>query len=161
MNKCGYTVLLGVAFGSLFVLRVSLADDFFVYASNDQDAEQQAKDTGECRVWATQQTGFDPLAPPPAPIQVQAPQARGGKVVRRAALGAVVGEIADDDASKGAAWGAATGVLGNARSRRRSAEYQEAAVEQAADQYARQRANFNNAYSACLSGRGYTLTPKQ
>ena len=43
-----------------------------VYPAKGQSAEQQQKDTSECKTWATGQTGFDPANPPA--MQEPAPQ---------------------------------------------------------------------------------------
>ena len=40
--------------------------DFIVYPGQGQSDEQMAKDKFECQRWATEQTGFDPLATPSA-----------------------------------------------------------------------------------------------
>ena len=40
--------------------------DLIVYPSQGQSDEQMAKDKFECQRWATEQTGFDPLATPRA-----------------------------------------------------------------------------------------------
>ena len=39
----------------------------YIYPTKGQSKTQQNKDKGECTVWATDQTGFDPANPPPAP----------------------------------------------------------------------------------------------
>lgn len=138
----------------------AVAGDYYVYPAKGQDQQQQEKDTYECQQWATKQSGFDPTDLPQAPAQVPSdPSAGGRRVVRGAALGAVVGSMTTN-VGTGAAWGAAAGVLGNARSRRKHAAQQEASDQQAAGQYAQQRTSYDSAYSACLGGRGYTLSPK-
>jgi len=93
----------------------------YVYPQRDQPPEQQQRDRGDCHVWASQQSGFDPTrqvaqAPPPPP-----PTGPQGQVLRGAARGAAVGAVGGaiaGDAGKGAAIGAATGTLFGAMRRR-------------------------------------------
>src|SRR5690348_7611940 len=89
-----------------------------VYPTRGQSADKTEQDKAECMVWSKQQTGIDPMAPPPQagppPSSAQGPQ-RGQPGILRgaaggAALGAVGGAIAGD-AGKGAAIGAATGGM--------------------------------------------------
>jgi len=147
------------------MLPIPVTAETFIYPAKGQSAEQQTSDKAECNVWATQQTGFDPAAPPtasaPPPPQ---PMPTGGLVrggARGAAVGAVGGAIGGD-AGKGAAIGAATGaLLGGIRRRdqMRSQEYeqQQWAQQQAAQNQAK-KANWEKAYDTCLSGRGYTVS---
>ncbi len=154
------------------------AQDLIIYPSKGQSQQQQSRDRYECHTWAVQQTGFDPTnaqmaqssvraaAPPP---RAEAPQGgilRGG--ARGAALGAVGGAIAGD-AGKGAAIGAATGALFGGFRRRDQRRRQQAQqqqyqqqqrqVQQQQTQAAKQRRNgYNRAMSACLTGRGYTVS---
>ena len=148
-----------------------------IYPSQGQTPEQQNKDQYECHTWATQNSGFDPMnatayaptASAPPPPSSQAPQGgvlRGG--ARGAAVGAVGGAIAGD-AGKGAAIGAATGALlggmrRNSQRRQQQAE-QQAYQQQQAQAQAQYQTNvaagqheYNRAMSACLQGRGYTVT---
>lgn len=132
-----------------------------IYPAKSQSPEQQQKDSGECYVWAKQQTGVDPAvvaqqgaaAPPPAGPQGE----RVAGAARGAVAGAVIGEIADDDAGKGAAIGATVGVVaGGARQRQRaSAQQQQKQQQQAQSQQA--MANYNRAFGACMEGRGYVI----
>ena len=73
----------------------------YVNPARGQGPPQQQKDTAECHVWATQQSGVNPAAmTPPAPTAPppQGQIARGA--ARGAAIGAVGGAIAGD-AGKG------------------------------------------------------------
>jgi type IV secretory pathway VirB10-like protein len=101
----------------------------YIYPKKGQSKQRQNKDKGECTVWATDETGFDPANPPPPPAAPPPPGAppppptssgsirdepnaiRGAG--RGAALGAIGGAIAGD-AGKGAAAGAAIGGVGGA-----------------------------------------------
>ncbi len=154
------------------------AQGLMIYPSKGQSQQQQSRDRYECHTWAVQQTGFDPTNPQMAqssfaaaapPPRAEAPQGgilRGG--ARGAALGAVGGAIAGD-AGKGAAIGAATGALFGAFRRRDQRRRQQAAqqqyqqqqlqAQQQRNQAANQRRNgYNRAMTACLTGRGYTVS---
>jgi hypothetical protein len=128
------------------------------YPAKAQSAEQQNKDKGECYVWATQQSGFDPAkaqaaAPPPAP-------APGGERVRGAARGAAVGAAAGaigGDAGKGAAAGAAAGTAAGGMRKREAAREQTAQVQQQQQAVAQGQAGYDKAMAACMAGRGYTV----
>jgi hypothetical protein len=112
----------------------------YVYPSKGQNEAQQQKDQGECHTWAVNQTGYNPgLAGQPT----QGGVVRGG--ARGAAVGAVGGAIGGN-AGKGAAIGAASGALIGGM-RRRGAEQQQDQAQGA----------YQNAYFACLQGRGYTV----
>ncbi len=154
------------------------AQGLMIYPSKGQSQQQQSQDRYECHTWAVQQTGFDPTNPQMAqsnvaasvpPPQAEAPQGgilRGG--ARGAALGAVGGAIAGN-AGKGAAIGAATGALFGGfrrRDQRRRQQVQQQQYQQQQQQAmqqqsqaANQRRNgYNRAMSACLTGRGYTVS---
>jgi hypothetical protein len=146
------------------VLPGAAVGETFAYPARGQSPEQQQRDTGECYAWATSQTGFDPMRAPTAtapPPPSQAPQ--GGALrgaARGAAMGAAVGAIAGD-AGKGAAIGAASGgMLGGMRRadqrRQEEAAQQQYAAQQGAAQ-SQQRAAYDQAWKACMTGRGYTV----
>ena len=144
--------------------QVAPAQDFFVFPSQGQSQEQMDRDKVECQIWARNQTGFDPLAmpratePPPSREAAQGGLVRGG--ARGAAVGAVGGAIAGD-AGRGAALGAATGALfgGMRRSdqRRREEEAESQWAQQQVNQHLHARDQFNRAFKACLTGKGYTV----
>lgn len=138
----------------------AFASDFYVYPAKDQSQQQMQKDEYDCQQWATGQSGFDPLAAPPTAPPPPQQAGATGQVLGGAALGAIIGGIANDNPGGGAAWGAGAGLLGRAASQRSAgAKYQQQS-QAVASQYAAARGSYNNAYSACLSGRGYTLSPK-
>jgi len=133
------------------------AQDPYVYPSRGQSNQQMEQDKFSCYQWAKGQTGFDPMQAPTA--TAPPPQQKGG-VLRGAAggaaLGAAVGAIAGN-AGKGAAIGAASGgIIGGARKRQSQQEQEQYAQQQSA-QYNQQRSEYNRAWSACMSGRGYTV----
>jgi Glycine zipper len=136
----------------------------FIYPSRGQSPEQEQTDKGQCYTWSVQQSGFDPANPPlPTSPPPQAGPPQGG-LFRGAAGGAALGAIGGaigGNAGKGAAMGAAMGgVFGGMRRRRwmQQAEYQQASYQQQQQNVLTQgRANYNRAFRACMSGRGYTL----
>lgn len=157
IRTAAMAVILGMALWS-----PAAAQQVIVYPSQGQTTEQQASDQSECRSWAVQQTGFDPVYPPPPPVSGTSQQ--GGEVVRGAARGAVlgvtIGAIAGD-AGEGAAAGAAGGALIGGFRRRDQRREDEQMQVQAQAQYQQQIAantqTFNRAQAACLQGRGYTV----
>lgn len=138
----------------------------WVYPDRGQSIQQQDFDRGQCYGWAVQQTGFDPANPrvavgPPPPQSYPGPD---GSMLRGAmggaALGAVGGAIGGD-AGKGAAIGAGVGALfgGMRRMQEVDAERQMQADYDARQQgaLAQGRSNYDRAFAACMSGRGYTV----
>lgn len=147
-----------------------------VFPAKGQSARQQQTDESTCFTWAKNNTGFDPLAPPPASAatsstpQQPASNPKANAPVRGtvggAAAGAAIGAVAGD-AGKGAAIGATAGLIGGVAARRRAeaaaqqeqaqatqtAETQQAA---AAQDLAARKAGYNKAFSACMEGKGYT-----
>ncbi len=110
------------------------------YPMKGQGADQQARDTNECGTWAKQQSGFDPATE----------TAKGAGVglvlgaVGGAALGAAVGAATGTGAGRGAATGAVIGGVGGA-------------VGGGAYQYSKTKDGYDNAYAACMQGRGYSV----
>ena len=124
------------------------------YPAKGQSDAQQSKDVGECRNWATKNTGFDPNTPPP---QYMPPPRNQGGAVRGAAKGAAFGAIAGGDAGKGAAIG---GVFGGARQAHANSNNEAAAranYDQAMNYYNQRRGEHERAQGACLESRGYTV----
>jgi hypothetical protein len=139
----------------------------FIYPKNNQTPEQQKKDEFDCHTWATQQSGYDPIAASQtAPAQAPTGKAEAEKgsavkgAAKGAAAGAVVGAVAGD-AGKGAAIGAAAGgVGGRARSKNQAEAKQQAQTEAANAANANTAAladKYNKARAACLEGKGYTV----
>jgi hypothetical protein len=141
----------------------------FVYPAKGQKAEQQQKDETECYTWARSQTGIDPTGPAtvaaatPEKVDNPAQGARVAGAAKGAAGGAVIGAVAGD-AGKGAAIGATAGTMRGGAQKRRgkkaAAEQQKQAEAQAQQQAAatdtQKMDTFKKAYSACVTGRGYT-----
>lgn len=167
MNMCtvrkeatmGYSRLIFIVTGLLFMAGEAFGGmDVFVYPGKGQTKEQQEQDEFSCYKWAKEQTGFDPAQP--MQQQAAAPPPQGGAAkgaARGAAVGAIGGAIGGD-AGKGAAIGAGVGAAGGA-ARRRQAEQQQAATQQKAKQeYNAEVAGYKRAFSACMTGRGYTVS---
>jgi hypothetical protein len=149
----------------------------YFYPTKGQTPQQEQSDKGQCYAWAVQQTGFDPAnpqvaTPPPPPQQFAQPQPPQGGLFRGAfggaALGAVGGAIGGN-AGEGAAIGAGVGALFGGIRRMRSEEEEQQQRQQMqmqqqrymAQQYsalANGRANYERAFSACMSGRGYSAS---
>ena len=128
-----------------------------IYPSAGQSMDQQARDENDCRNWATQQTGVYPYQAPPeyyGNSQQGAPVLGGA--ARGAALGAIGGAIGGD-AGKGAAIGAGVGA-GVGLIRKNQNRRQEAQVnQQAQQQYQADLSRYNQAFAACMQGRGYVV----
>ena len=157
-----FRAALAVGLGTALVLAVTTpapGQQLMIYPGKGQSPEQQSRDQAECHSWAVQQSGFDPASPPP-PAAVAGSGPQGG-VLQGAARGAVVGVVGGaimGDAGKGAAVGAATGgLIGGFRrvDQQREIAQQQAQYDQ---QIAYMRQNYNRAMSACLQGRGYTVS---
>jgi hypothetical protein len=133
------------------------AQEPYVYPSQGQSQQQMEQDKFSCYQWAKGQTGFDPMQAPQA--SAPPPQQKGGALrgaAGGAAMGAAIGAIAGN-AGKGAAIGAASGgIIGGARRVQSQKEQQQYAQQQSA-QYNQQRSEYNRAWGACMSGRGYTV----
>jgi len=141
--------------GSLLLAQGALAQSY-VYPAKGQSAQQQQTDEAQCSAWASQQTGVNPSQPAP---QVQA-QGGGGEMLRGgaggAALGAIGGAIAGN-AGKGAAIGAAIGAARGLFARFRQASEQSQMQSQVNAQHQQGLQDYNRAYAACMTGRGYTV----
>jgi outer membrane protein with glycine zipper len=141
---------------TFLVGEASAALDVYVYPSKGQTKDQQEQDEFACYKWGKEQTGFDPTQT----VQNAAPPHQRGQVVggaaRGAALGAIGGAIAGD-AGKGAAIGAAVGGGAGAMRRGHSRRQAEAAQQQAEQKYEASLAGYKRAFTACMTGRGYTV----
>ena len=144
-SKMRYVSAIGIVLATVMVASAVLAQTepkVFVAPNKGQSADQQSKDTAECKQSATQQ------APPSQAPTGAGTHARGtaGGAARGAAGGAAIGAIAGD-AGKGAAVGAA---VGGVKGRRDSKRGQQAAQAGAQSDWAR-------AFAACMESRGYTV----
>ena len=131
----------------------ALAAEPFIYPAQGQTPEVQEQDKYSCYQFGKGQTGFDPMqaqtgsAPPPT---------KQGGALKGAAGGAIIGGIVDggDGAETGAKVGATLGAMRRFGSRKK----QEKAAQQQAAAAQQQRDNYDRAFSACMQGRGYTVS---
>ncbi len=131
--------------------------EVFVYPKPGQSQDAFQKDQYECHNWATQQTGFNPAAPPQT---AGAPPPQQGGAVKGAARGAAVGAVGGaigGDAGKGAAVGAGAGATAGVMRQNANNRAAAQASQQAQAQQQAAYGNYERAYAACLGGRGYTV----
>ena len=133
-------LVLAMAVGSGCASSGPPAASTVAYPAKGQNAEQQLGDKHECQIWAQQQTGYDPAK------ETGRGAAIGGLLgaAGGAATGAAVGGIAGGNAGTGAAAGAVIGAVGGS-------------VGGGAYQYSKTKDGYEQAYSACMQGRGYTV----
>jgi len=152
---------------ALLVLSVPLlaSAQVFIYPSRGQSPQQEQFDKGQCYSWAVQQSGFDPANPQVAAAPPPPSGAPQGGLFRGAAGGAAMGAVGGaigGDAGKGAAIGAAVGGLFGLMRRARWAEQQQqqqqSYMAQQQSSLAQGHAAYNRAFSACMTGRGYTVS---
>jgi len=145
--------IVGTTLG-LVLLAGAVAAEVFVYPKQGQGQDQFQKDQFECHNWAQSQTGVNPAQP----VQVAAPPPQRGGALRGGARGAALGALGGaigGDAGKGAAIGAGVGAAAGLM-RQSNANAQ--AAQAAQDAQAQQQANlgrYEQAYAACMGGRGY------
>lgn len=171
----GSSLLMALVIGAPPAATPAGAQDVYAYPTAGQSAERQSRDRFECHQWAVQQTGFDPTSAPPPPPQQAQPQSSGGGTIlglgqggllpgtgmlgdaaTGAGLGAAGGAIAGN-AGKGAAIGAVGGAVlgGLARSQQPAAQAQPQSPD--AGYYYQRRANYNQAFAACMRSRNYSV----
>jgi hypothetical protein len=150
------TVVFTVTIGLTLATGASLAvDDLYVYPIKNQSEEQIGRDKQECHDWAVKQTGVDPVKMASEP----SPSAKGGGAGGAAAgagIGAARGGI-EGDPGAGAMQGAAMGRLIHVLRARRQMEQQHETYTQNYQAREAQLQNYDRAYSACLTGRGYSV----
>ena len=135
-----------------------LASSFGVYAypEHGQSEEQQQGDEAACYDSAQIKTGYTPgqptyAAPAPAPAQHGGLRGAFGGAAAGAAIGAIAG-----NAGEGAAIGSIAGRLfGAARQKSANAQAQQQAQSQQASAQQQQLQNFQTAFSACMTAKGY------
>ena len=143
-----------------------LAQDMYAYPNKGQSQDQQQKDEYECCKWSKQQSGFDPMAMPTASAPAPQDKSTGPGLLGGAAIGgaggAIGGAILGGSAGKGAAIGAGLGGLfgglSSSSKKNKNKQKHKDWERQQAGQYQQGRNNYNRAYSACMTGRGYTVS---
>lgn len=138
------------------LLATAAQAEVFVYPKPGVSQDQFGRDQFECHQWAQGQTGVNPSQP----VAAQAPVPERGGAVRGAAGGAALGAIGGaigGDAGKGAAIGAGVGagvgLMRQNQRNRQSAQY----AQQANAQQESNLGRYEQAYAACLAGRGYQV----
>lgn len=136
----------------------------FVYPANGQTQEQTERDRYECHTWAVQQTGVDPSRGDAYErVVVQPAQPPGAGTAVGAVGGAILGSLiaGPRDAGAGLVLGGITGAIvgsaadANAQSQ---AQQNQAQIHQAAATGRARADSYRRAISACLQGRGYTVS---
>lgn len=144
------------------------AQELFAYPTKGQSQQQQEQDEFACYKWASQQSGFDPMAAPvttsPAPQDKSTgPGALGGAAIG-AGAGAIGGAIlgGKGKAGRGALLGGGLGgILGGLTSQNQHEKNKKKRNKwerEQTTQYQQARGNYNRAYAACMSGRGYSVS---
>lgn len=138
----------------------------FVYPANGQSAEQTDRDRYECHVWAVQQTGVDPSRADAGAYErvvVQPANPPGSGTAAGAIGGAILGAIIAGPRNAGAglliggATGAVVGSATDANAQTQAQQTQQRYNQSAATGRARAD-SYRRAISACLQGRGYTIS---
>lgn len=142
----------------------------YFYPNKGQGLEQQERDRYECYLWAVRKTGFDPSVSQLAPhqrVEVIPQPPLGHDTAAGAVTGALLGAIvsAPHHTAEGAAIGAAAGaVLGSVsdagrqeQTQRLQNQYNLQEYQQAA-RIEKQARDYRRAMSACLEGRGYSVS---
>ena len=111
----------------------------YVYPAQGQTPQQQADDAFACQSWAQQQSGYSP----------------GTDAAKGAGVGAVLGALGG--AALGAAVGAAAGSPGTGAAIGAAAGGVGGATYGGVSQYGKGESGYNQAYTACMSGKGYTF----
>ena len=134
--------------------------DMFIFPAQGQTVEEQELDEFRCQRWATDRTGFNPLATPRATTPPPSQQRQSGSAVRGALGGAALGAILGDSSSSARRGAGAGALIGGVRQRSANTR-----VEQDTEQWAQREAanmandrnGFERAMTACLEGKGYTV----
>ena len=130
------------------------------YPTKGQSAEKQNRDEYECHEQAQKETGVDPVAVAEQSMASSGSANKGGGGMGSGLSGAGMGAIrgaAEGDAGGGALHGAGMGrLIAVIRSRRQMEKQQDTASTQSAAVRA-QLDKYDRAYSACLTGRGYSV----
>jgi hypothetical protein len=138
MKRAVSAVLLGMLFAGC--ASSNPRPSSVAYPTKGQSTDQQARDTSECEGWAKQHSGFDPTVDTAKGVGVGAAiGAIGG-----AAVGAAIGAASGAGAGSGAAVGAVVGGVGGGAG---GGVYN----------YSRNKEGYDKAYTACMSGKGYSV----
>jgi hypothetical protein len=109
------------------------------YPARGQSTERMSRDATDCQAWAQQQTGYDPVADTAKGAAIGT--LLGGAL--GAGTGAAVGAATGGSVGRGAATGAVIGGVAGG-------------VTGGVYNYSKSREGYDQAYVACMNGRGYT-----
>ena len=153
MLKIAMCALIGGA--ALLAVAGSSAQEMYVYPSGNQTEQQLGRDKEECHQWAVKQTGVDPEKMAEETQKSGSGQGTGTGAAS-VGIGAARG-AAQGDAAAGAMHGIGMAGLIRTIRARRQMDQQHEAYTQGHQTRQSQLQNYDRAYSACLSGRGYTV----
>lgn len=147
-----FGAVLGLGLATSAIAAIDLAA-LQVTPQRGQSADQARRDRYECHNWAVAQTGFLPLAAPPQDEDDRARRAeRISRVLNGAAIGSGLGGLIRATQDKNPAHGVlAGGAIGAAVGAATTPAERRSAEDDADQEYLR-------ALSACLEGRGYTVS---
>ncbi len=140
----------------------------YTYPKAGQSEQQQARDKLECHQWAAKETGSDPNTVPPVTSETPPQPPPGiaketvgmmgtGEIAKGAATGAGIGVAAHNP--YGAAIGAGRAIIKHHREDEQQYQQQLTEEQQAVQQRESQLQAYQRAYSACMSGRDYSVEP--
>jgi hypothetical protein len=163
-RACYFALILGV---SIILAGTVFAQDPVIYPAEGQSQDQMEQDEFQCIRWARDQTGFDPMRTPTAtsrpPEKEDEVWGAGKTGVAGGAGGAVVGGLAGGRSGAvrggliGAAGGALIGGMRRSSQRDREEKRREQWEREEINNYTRARNEFNRAFAACMTGRGYIV----
>lgn len=146
-------IVVCVLVGGVAMLPVtgSSAQDMYVYPTGKQTEQQLGRDKEECHQWAAKQTGVDPEK-----MAAETQKSGGGSGAMSVGIGAARG-AAQGDAAAGAMHGVGIAGLMRMVRARRQMDQQHESYMQGHQTRQTQLQNYDRAYTACLTGRGYTV----
>jgi len=143
----------------------------YAYPQQGQTPAQQDRDRYECSNWATQQTGFNPSAPNVPPherVQVVSGTPPGAGVAVGAVTGGIIGAAVSNPrnagvglllgALVGGAVGAGAEASANANAQAQANAVANSQTSAQAAQIERKASDYRRALSACMEGRGYSIS---
>jgi hypothetical protein len=150
-------LLSGLAISSLAC--AAAAQQPIIYPARGQSPERQQTDTAECRSWAQQTTGVDPVALAQRMASSPPPEQQRGRLFRGAGalFGTLIGGAAGGHWGEGAGIGALVGTMGSGMRMRREQQQAEMQQQGMQGQASSELSTYNRAVGACMTGRGYTV----
>ena len=137
----------------------------YVYPARGQSPQQQEFDRGQCYSWAVQQTGFDPSnpqvysGPPPRQGALRAGCSGERRAARRWGRSAAPSAGTRARARRSEPpWAACSAPCAGPRWAEREQQQQASYAAQQQGAMAHGRANYNQAFGACMTGRGYSVS---